>query len=522
MKALLLSGLLLCCLAAFAQNLKTSSALVPLARNLLSNQDNYGREYRFENKQINDFSIDTINQLLKVQLVGVNKEGEPTVWNNQQIAVYDLTNQNLKWSKQFPISQTIHLFKRYIFTSLLNSNSVDVNTGKNRWKIKPILWYIDEATETGLSFDRDHPKRIQGIDISSGHVLWDRPVKMDFGRADVLHLGDSTILLTTIGLHSINLYTGSGWDYSATTSYKFITAGDAAGFALDVLAVLAGSTVVGGKNEHVARNLASNVIQANGKIYFASKDKVVCLTDKGKLFWEHTFPESISSVTSTSSIFIKNGMLYLLNKGYSEINYVQKNFGKPFLAAFSMDKGDQEFYHLLDDQRQVNGYHVSDSSVTVLSRNAISEYSLKDGRMLRKNFINENIGELRYFIGEQVFIQASDSSYHSIVQTDPNKHYVMTDSSNVLVFNNELILTDQIPEDARFIYYLNNSGYRFFGQRNQTKIVNTKNETETVLKAGFESRVIGNTLYDARGDKLIAVNITEILKSVSPPSKKAN
>ena len=341
-----------------------------IGKNHLTNQDIYGIEYKFQDKTIGDFIIDTVNQLLKVKVF--------SDYGSTHIVAFDLVSQKNKWSsKVFPQYDEILFTQKHIIYSQHTTNSLDVATGIKLWEIQPLIWYYDEGANIGLA---KQGRNVVGVNLASGGILWENKEFRMNTNWSIMKLSDSTILLDYSGLHVINIFTGKSWKYKADTNAKYVTGEDVAGsvgiITVGIVAAIIGLRGSGGTMpKHVVSNINSNILLDSGKIYFASKDKMICFMMDGTLVWQHPLP---TDFTSTSFVFIKDGLLYIRNRGYADINGTQKSFGRPFVSAYNLDNGNQQLFQL-DKGRGWEYESESDDSASNTPKDILdSKYKLSD------------------------------------------------------------------------------------------------------------------------------------------------
>ncbi len=494
--------------SAFTQKSTTSYSV--LGTNLVNRQKIFGHIVEVEDRRFDQVLVDTARMLIKVRLTGVTKEGSPTMWKSRILAVYDLTSLNMKWSRNFPGLQTILMTDHFMMFSLQSSQLLDVNTGKRIWKISPSLWYVDDKTGMGLS--TDSKTRIQGVDLKAGKVVWERRMEKTFTGREVTRLNDTTLLFNDNGLQSLDLRTGQGWIYDAQSMRSYANAADIAGTTLDVVGVFFGVAPTGG-NSHVVRKIHSNVLQEDDRLFVAARDRISCITKKGKLVWERVFSKDTMALMSSSSLTRKGDNLYLLNEGHAEINFFDKAYGKPFLASISSSNGSIHFLKQFDFKEPVIGYRLTDSSLVALTRYSMAEYRLKDGSRSRIKLLrNEEPLALRAFAPDKfLFRSAHDTTRYDHIISGDNKHYILKEKQGITVFDQEMaVLGDLLPEDL-FLNWLEHERYQFIGNTKKTVVLDPSGRAVAVLNLTSNSWKIGDRVYCADGRKLTIIKLKDII-----------
>jgi len=218
---------------------------------------------------------------------------------------------------------------------------------------------------------------MEGIDLQNGNLLWKREINYDYGWNDVFHLSDSTLIIASSGLHMVNVKDGSGWDYNTVTGYT--------------------------NYNQVVRNIVSNVLVDSSNLYMASIDKLTRLNHQGRVIWSTPLPHKL---TSKSNIFIKDSVLYLINRGYAFNFFRRIDVGKAFIAAYDLNSGKQLYLTktlMLSDE--INGFDLNKVQLLLVFKDRVSNYSLKEGSLIReKEFYLHKGGDLSFMVGSQVFI----------------------------------------------------------------------------------------------------------------------
>src|SRR5690606_1196566 len=78
---------------------------------------------------------------------------------------------------------------------------------------------------------------LEGIDLITGKPIWQREISREYSWNDVFYLNDSILLIAAAGLHTLNIFDGTGWDYNTITGKKDYTA-SAIGTGLGIVAGL--------------------------------------------------------------------------------------------------------------------------------------------------------------------------------------------------------------------------------------------------------------------------------------------
>lgn len=515
MKKNLLGFLFLISISAFSQkNIQISTQHKVLGKNLIDNSDITGLEITFPDR-IHETYLDTITELLTVQLRGVSKNGE---WlnNNGYILQYDLKNQMLLWNKKiaYQTSDLQQFSQTMIFRVGNKSNLLDVNTGKNLRQIKNSIYMVDPVDNIGIGYKStvSTSNTVEGIDLRNGKVLWKREINRDYGWNDVFYTNDSTIIVVASGLHAINIFNGKGWDYSAITGKKDYS-GTIGANAIGIAAGLLTGAFVVTTGHDLVRNVVSNTLTDSSFIYFASREQLVKIDkESGNIAWLVHLPKDVGS---KSSIFIEDNTVFMINKGTAFMGERQLFFGTPFLAAFGRQTGEQKYLNLIDVKKDpILDFQSFGNEIYLIFKNRIEKYSKETGDMIMlKEFPEEAFSGLRFIAGNQVFVADPKDNLVGLSKTDSTKMFVFTDQGKALAINSQLYVTDMFDFEDLSICYLRTKDYKLIADENKTLIVN--NEGRKIAEVGVSSDafVIDNVLYGKKENNFIMIDLKDIIKA---------
>ena len=320
------------------------------------------------------------------------------------------------------------------------------------------------------------------------------------------------MIVVAAGLHAINIHSGKGWDYHAVTGKKDYT-GTAAANAVGVAAGLLTGTFVMSTGHDLVRDLVSNSLVDSSYIYFASKEQLAKIDKQtGEIAWKNSFPNDL---VSKSAILMNDSIVFMVNNGYAFMGYRQLDFGKPFIAAFDRETGKQKYLTLINAKKDpILGFKILQDEVYLVFKNRIAKYSIKTGRLIiEKEFPENNYGDLKYFVGNQVFVTNENDDLVSLPQSDTTHVFVFTDQRKTLSIDNQLNVTDTIDYEDLSIYYLWTVDLKFIAKDKQTVIIDKDGKQIAEIEATKNAFLIGEILYDKRDKSFIAIDLKEIIKN---------
>jgi len=517
MRTLLVIVLLFITSISFSQKnkFKVNTTNTILGKNLITNSDIYGIKYNFS-ERVHKTYLDTISDFLTVQLRGVSKNGK---WldNKGTILQYDLKNKKPLWTKKimYQANSLQQFSNTIIFTKMNKSFCLNTFTGNELWQVKNDVYYVDPKNNIGIGYNSknssSYSNKLEGIDLKNGNVIWEKELNREYGWNGVYHTNDSTIIVVAAGLHAINTKNGKGWDYNTTTGKKNYTVPVGANVVGAVAGLLTG-TIVTSVGHNLVRDVISNTLIDSSFIYFSSKEqlaKVGKLT--GKVVWKYPFAKDLAS---KSSIFLNDSLVFLINRGIAYMGYRQLSFGKPFIAAFDKQTGKKKFLTLTKDKNDpILSYKIFNNDIYLVFKNHLAKYSKDTGELIKdKVYSKDSIGELRYFVGNQVFIKNKNDYFVSLNKSYKNKIFIFTSLGKILSIDNQLNIINKLDYKNLSIDYLHVKNYKFIAKNNKTLIINNRGKTVAEIKATSKAYLIKNTLYDKQNDNFIAIDLKDILK----------
>ena len=486
-----------------------------IGQNLLTQQDISATEYQFP-KDIYGRYLDSTSGNLTLQLRKL-KKNEKSYGLRGELIGFNLYSNTVNWSRKINYT-TENVWQNGHLITISKNNKVfylDDKTGEELWNDKNDLYFADKENEIGIQYLNNDKNQIQGIDLKSGNVLWQRELSREYGWNETKKLNDSTILIASGGLHTLNLKNGKGWDYNTITGKKDYTETIAKNAAGLVLGALTGTAIIS-TGPNLVRNVASNILLEGDYIYFASKEKISKLnTATGEIIWSFTLDETS---TSRSSLTLKDNMVYLINKGYANFGNRIIKFGNPFILALNSQTGKEEFMTQIDNTDNfILDYELTNDGLLLLSKDKIIDVSLLNSNNPKeKSFDKSEFGKLRFFRTNDVFT-IKETKMLSLITTDATKHYIQTDKGLILELNNELEVKNQYNLNDIFFHYKDYSDYKFFrkGNLEKTVVCDSNNQLMADINLRGHIFVFGDNFYAIDGESLYAIKISNFKNSIN-------
>jgi hypothetical protein len=484
-----------------------------VGRNFTTDTDIIGVEYKFP-ENIFEYHRDPATGFLTLHLRKISKKGR--VSNRGKLIHFDLENRETKWVKKVNYRE-IDLFQVndiIIQGSSFRKSRLDINTGKILWEVFNDFRIIDHNHNIAIGYwykEREgYTNTLQGVNLNNGRLLWVRDLNREFEWNNAHYLNDSIILLVANGLSTINIKNGSGWNFEAVTGNKDYTATAILNVAGVTLGLFTGMFVFfGGYN--LAADLVSNVIIDSSDLYLASKENLSRVNRiTGKKVWSTGLSKDLQS---TSAIFMNDSLIFLVNRGYAFNGRRFIYYGKPFIAAYSKDTGEEKYYTVIPGHRiRINMIFIKDDALYLILEDKISKYSLENGsRISEKAYNASEFDGLRGININKAFIRISDSEFENLASHGPDRYYVHS-TKRMLLGIDEVLNIDRIyPMEDIYVNYLEANGFRFLVNDGKTTIIDSDNQKIAELPFINKATIIGDKLYGFEGTSLFEINLEDIV-----------
>lgn len=511
MKKLFTTGFLfLFSLTAFTQ-VGLSTEIV-IGRNLKTKSEIKAKEYVFSDI-ISSWQIDDSTKILTLQLRGNENDGK-NLKDIGDLVSFDLKTNSVVWQKKINyLNSTVDQYNNLLIKTTDNQSScLNNDDGESLWESKNTISYVNPKLKIGVGYknspSNDLTSRLEGIDLVTGKKIWKREINRDFGVNDILILNDSVILIVANGIHLVMLKNGNGWDYDSKTGRKDYSATVAVNVFNFVLSLILGSQSEIYTDHDVYTDMTSNLLVDSSGIYMADKSSLVRLDLQGQIIWKSNLPAGMSG---KSSIFMKNSTIYMINYGFAYMNGQLVNYGKPYVAAFERNTGNQLYSNIVGYKKdKLSAFSIQHDTLFLLSKNRIFKFSLKSGfELWEQNFKTDSVGELTKFADADMYIK-TDSTYSNLYFSDTTKVYVYTDKNNLLILNNELKPVKSISVNDIYYCYLETNEYRFLENRNTTIVIDKSGQEIANLNISGNVTLRGNRLFEVEENSLIEFNINQL------------
>lgn len=447
----------------------------------------------------------------------------------RKVIYYDYRQSKLRWEKSYRnTSQYFGEIDDLMFSvDGLKFIAINPENGQNSWEIKSFPYYITQKYKIAMGYDNNLTKRsnyntlLSGFSLIDGKTLWQRNITRVYGWNDLMRLNDSTYILAANGLHSINIKTGSGWDYETPTGetgsgFSFSAFDNVKGDRYS----LARSNFHIGTGNDLVYDVCSNIVKDTSAslLYFVSSEKIACLDYEGKEKWAFRIPQDIAS---TSNIFKRDSILYVINEGlahYTTANQygrIKKSvpYGRAYLAAFNRFNGTPRYFDILEpENKPILDYVLLKDTLTIVYKDKLVKYNIVNGEKIRESNLNLNRDLIYGYVGRHVFIKDKDSLYQSVYSTDTTGIVVYSKKDRLYLLDNQLNIKDTYTDKE--LYYAREApnGVIFLRNDKETLVLNKKYKVIATLYTKEPFRFSRKKAYFTDKSNLVEIDLDSFLE----------
>ena len=352
----------------------------------------YNRELTLPDRNIVHMSEYALPQPAEIKYVEYSDSSDVVlikykVGDEENILVYDLKANKTLWRA-----------KSNMVVSFLRDNNIvlrdreyyklyDTRSGQFVRDLEPGIYNINNNRTLILSHDK-----FARVDIRTGKIYWEGPGKSWVGYRQEYLDGDWCYVIAE-GLHAIKIDEGTKWEYLTSTSFKNVGKEIGKHVALGVIAGLLGGHDNSKYNPDITMNMNSQPLVINNEIYFAARDKIVCLDkSSGRIIWENKIDPELESMELYD---ISDNTIALVGKGTKVLNYYQQKSDPPSIRLIQKKDGQITWLYKMDKDAIVQSFISTNDNLCLLtaSQLLIFDKQLKvsgifESKLEYGNFIN--------------------------------------------------------------------------------------------------------------------------------------
>ncbi len=462
---------------------------------------------------------DTTKNLLTVLTRLVNK-GEYAYKNNGELLVYDLSMNEIKWQMPFDfktmsVSQTdsfLLVEKNYI-KQLVNTSSGFTKKLVTSYNLR----LINNEYKIGLfecCYDQDsNSLMLMGINLESGKEIWRKKVYAKYGWNEIIKQNDSTYIFNLDGIRSINILNGKGWYYSGIVgdeSYKTANIANAIATMVGLMTGMFVYTI----GADIAYGIHSNIYIGENSIFFAAKNKMYCLDNKGYVKWEKDLP---LDKMSRSLVFINDSILHLVNLGIAFFNKNTVRYGEPFFAKYDSSNGNEI---ILDDievkktkQKELNYFYSYQDSFLIVRSHEVAKHSYSNALPIKSVELEKKSKEnMVKVIDNKLNYTKVNGEFKSFYELDSSKFNILTDSAKIFQFDSELNLVRHYEKGDVYKLFYVYKDVRLLLSGDNMAIVSNQGELISEIEISYPLEVKSNYLLSVYRHKLTKYDLDKMVK----------
>jgi hypothetical protein len=453
---------------------------------------------------IYDFKLDTLAK----QVYVTTRKKDPTGKLYTNIGMFvglNASNDSLKWFKNTTQFE-INIDNEFLFASDNQKTSRYNKTfGYEQFQFPSKIIYTIKKYNYGLMYNPNNKDELTCVKLQDGTLKWKAIIPSQQNWNDVNYLNDTTLIVAANGLHAININTGLLWSKPFNTVQKnnkplvfsYIN-NDKVKKEFNAINT---STV-----EAQISGISSNILISDTLIYFASKDKLICVTQSGKLQWEKVLDETISSQMLISKI---NSDIILLNTGIAQYNDFSVMYGKAYAMSVNAITGTQNYKNnsAIDNLADYCNYK---NDLIFANKTNIAKTNIANTALESIIEVNEReFGKFVEFINGDNFYVEKEGFYVPLNFINDNVIYFRTDNDKVYgVAKNNVEYEYHYTE----LFKLNNSlgDKKIITQRNKSIMISKNFELLFNFKIDVPCYIIDNKIYFLKDQYLHIINYNDL------------
>jgi len=525
MKKLLLASLFLSLAAPLLGQMYDPS--VPLSishneqvvgKNNLTQSDIVATSYSFPDRML-DYTIDPGRGVLNVLLTGTNISEEKITY----LVAYDMRDNKKLWDRDAVNTERL-LGSGDLLMSVESNRSVLRNPtkGKQTWKTSDIIFHVDSTTQRGIAlYFGAGNSCVESIDLKTGNSLWTKDLSFSQGWAGYSWINDSLLCVKASGLNVININTGNGWTFETPIGTRPYNSSTTIGFYIMFGVVGALLTLPYAMSDAFADmsiGLCSDILVDDDNIYFAGREKVVCLSMSGETKWHNDLQKEM---TSASQLLLDNGVLYVINKGYGFDYGKQKSIGVSSVAAFRTSDGAAIFEKQIGEKKGkklIKDPIAAGENIYLIYDKTVAKVSHVTSEVVQEKTFADSIS---HFLKGDVFLRSSGSENSTGGGADFTPLSTLSALGNIYVAKTDGNVVGLAPDlteinpkgfGDEFVRYYKGKSYSFLASGSNTVVIDSQNHEVANFEASRKAKVVGNFLYDQHGSTISAIDVSAFIE----------
>lgn len=461
-----------------------------------------------------DFELHPQFDILSIQLREITNSGK-YFKNKGMLVGFDPNKSEIVWTRKLKYQPYIlnQRENQILWRKPGKTIFINPSTGIDQSNFNYNFYHFYPDNQAALAYAGTvKSSTLYSVDLKNGKPLWERKVKQDFGWNYLDQLNDSTILITSSGLHHVNINTGKGWEVNTKTGEKDYTGTIVANAAGVALGLLTGMFFVSTDHKTIT-GVVSNALQMEQSIYQANREFIAKYDElTGQELWKHEFPKNLCS---KSSLFQIDSFLYMVNYGYAYHGQTPVFYGKPFIACFDASSGKTVFFKEVEAEKfAIRDFELKEDRLCLVTRNKLMEFNIQTGELIRS--MNANLQpeeKIMGYLGAEVYTYMSDKSVQNNKQVNPTATFAYTNANNIHEFNLDNNTAIVNESTSFFIEKLRYQGLRFLSSTTKSLIIDADENIVAEIELSGKPILFKETLYYSKGTKFYTISLEDILSA---------
>ena len=340
------------------------------------------------------------------------------------------------WDKKFNASTCTYRMTRYgvLEAKQQHLKMLSYTTGKPVWKASTNSY---SGCMDGYAITEDVFGGIYAHSLRTGKIQWKSSISHNGGLCYIKKFDDARDYLVADNIYKIDWRNGYTKSIKANTYIQepFSELKDANKLYL-LLGIVSykydikvsksqrGSLCLSPENNYTS-GIASDILNCNGRNYFADRKSVICFDDDMNEIWRTKVDDGDPRTFST--LQLAHDKLFVISRGYADRGARIKNIAVPMVSAYNASDGTHIFTEKLRiDNMAIRDTYVKGDSLYMMLENEFVILNMSDNKISRMKFDDINNGSLGSFLCDYTLFVNDDNAFYpfaNIVKNIP----VLTD-----------------------------------------------------------------------------------------------
>ena len=387
------------------------------------------------------------------------------------VVQYDLEDNKMLWSKDVNYNNThyAHFNNLMIRTKGKKSICIDTETGQEKWELHNHIAHVFPGSKVAMGYKTqgrdDKFLSLQGINLDNGAVIWQRSIDRTFGWREMVNLNDSTVLISSSGIHSVNFKTGKGWSHReevGKNKNNFWTGRD------------------------ILTNICSNIALDSISIYFASSNSIASYSMDGSQIWNQ--PLHTEYTSKSQLFFYGEDQLILVNfgKANSAMRY-EKRYGQPYVSIYNRNSGERlKYLSLPGDKDYIRYISMRNDILYLLFEKRMVTIDLKEQRIINSASPGIKLKkEILYPITWMTYYEVEPDSILPLFSIDTTSYFYKCEENVIAGFDSNIQVKKVLSFDKVYVLLGIHDGLFYISNGKKGYAVNDINE----ILFEFEARL---------------------------------